>query len=277
MRIHVASDEIWSSLQKENALVNTKMGKNIIIDNITDSLDGIVLTKEGKAPQKEIVFVTDEERASVLDEPVRLHILQVLRSGIKDTLTSEKIDENGDKIIRVRDVRRNALSVVEIVRLSVDCSGTDIDISKNQVYHHLPKLEEEGYVVKYGTVTTGKRTTDYWRRTAQGFVLTKGEWVGGKGTLVKKKTPFVEKMLETFDLKVPAGKKKELIELIIKKTVMQSEWRTKIAELVKGDVADKMVLDQYETLVEYYSLGSKEYVDNIMRIREILFPDEPSI
>ncbi|GAG56258.1 unnamed protein product, partial [marine sediment metagenome] len=56
----------------------------------------------------------------------------------------------------------------------------------------------------------------------------------------------------------------------------QLEWRTKIAELVKGDVADKMILDQYETLVDYYSLGSKEYVDNIMRIREILFPDEPS-
>jgi len=252
------------------------MGKDSI-DNITDNLEDIVLTKAGKAPQKEIVFVTDEERASVLDEPVRLHILQVLRSGIKDTLTSEKIDENGDKIIRVREVRRNALSVVEIVKLSVDCCGPDVDISKNQVYHHLPKLEEEGYVAKYGTVTTGKRTTDYWRRTAKGFVLTKGEWVGGSGVLAKKMTPFVEKMLETFDLNVVEGKRKELLELMIEKSTMQSEWRTKIAELVKGDVADKMVLDQYETLVEYYALGSKEYVDTIMRIRAILFPDEPSI
>ncbi|MCK4567068.1 MAG: hypothetical protein KAU48_07140, partial [Candidatus Thorarchaeota archaeon] len=90
------------------------MGKDII-DNVTDKLEGIVLTKEGKAPQKEIVFVTDEERASVLDEPVRLHILQVLRSGIDDTVTTEKIDENGDRVIRVRDVKRNALSVLEIV------------------------------------------------------------------------------------------------------------------------------------------------------------------
>lgn len=275
MRKGVASDEIWSE-PKKKALVNTKMGKDNI-DNNTDKLKDIVLTKEGKAEQKEIVFVTDEGRASVLDEPVRLHILQVLRSGIEDTITSVKTDESGDKITRVRYVQRNALSVLEIVTLSVDCCGPDVDISKNQVYHHLPKLEEEGYVAKYGTVTTGKRTTDYWRRTAKGFVLTKGEWIGGSGVLAKKMTPFVEKMLETFDLKVSEGERKELLELMIKKTVLQSEWRTKIAELVKGDVADKMILDQYETLVEYYSMGSKEYVDNIMRIRKILFPDEPSI
>ena len=261
----------------ENTLVNTNMGNDNISTEITDSLKGIVLTKEGKAPQKEIVFVTNEERASVLDEPVRLHILQVLRSGIEDKITSEKVDENGDKIIRIRDVKRNTLSVLEIVKLSVDCCGPDVEISKNQVYHHLPKLEEEGYVIKYGTVTTGKRTTDYWRRTAKGFVLTTGEWIGGSGTLVKKMTPWVEKMLDTFDLKVSEDKRKELLTLMTKKTVMQSEWRTKIAELVKGDVADKMVLDQYETLVEYYAMGSKEYVDNIMRIREILFPDDPSV
>jgi len=252
------------------------MGKDNI-DNVTDKLTDIVITKEGKAPQKDYVFVTDEERASVLDEPVRLHILQVLRSGIEDTVTTEKTDENGDKIIRIRDVTRNALSVLEIVTQSVECCGPEIDISKNKVYHHLPILEEDGYVVKYGTVTSGKRTTDYWRRTAKGFILTKGEWIGGSGTYTKKMTPFIETMLETFDLNVAEGEKKELLELEVKRRVMQLEWRTKIAELVKGDVADKMILDQYETLVDYYSMGSKEYVDNIMRIREILFPDESSI
>jgi len=252
------------------------MGKDNI-DNVTDKLTDIVITKEGKAPQKDYVFVTDEERASVLDEPVRLHILQVLRSGIEDTVTTEKTDENGDKIIRIRDVTRNALSVLEIVTQSVECCGPEIDISKNKVYHHLPILEEEGYVVKYGTVTSGKRTTDYWRRTAKGFILTKGEWIGGSGTYTKKMTPFIETMLETFDLNVAEGEKKELLELEVKRRVMQLEWRTKIAELVKGDVADKMILDQYETLVDYYSMGSKEYVDNMMRIREILFPDESSI
>ena len=249
------------------------MGHDNMTTEITDTLKGIELTREGKEPQKEIVFVTDEERASILDEPVRLHILQVLRNGIKDSITSTR-EEEGTKYTTEREVRRNALSVLEIVKLSIECCGPDIEISKNQVYHHLPKLEEYGYVIKYGTVTTGKRTTDYWRRTAKGFVLTKGEWVGGSGTLAKKVKPFVEKMLETFDLDVPENKRKELFELITKRTVMQAQWRTKIAEMVKGDVADKMVLDQYETLLDYYAMGSKEYVDTIMKIREILFPDE---
>lgn len=257
--------------------MNSNMGNDNTTTEITDRLKGIILTKEGKAPEKEIVFVTDDERAAVLDEPVRLHILQVLRNGIRDKITSQKTDANGDTIIKIRDVKRNALSVLEIVKLSVNCCGPDVEISKNQVYHHLPMLEEAGYVIKYGTITTGKRTTDYWRRTAKGFVLTKGEWVGGSGTLAKKMMPFVEKMLETFDLNVSKENRKELLELMTKKTVMQAEWRTKIAELVKGDVADKMILEQYETLLDYYSMGSKEYLENIMKIREILFPDEPSI
>lgn len=254
------------------------MGNDNITTEITDSLKGIELTKEGKEPQKEIVFVTEEERAAVLDEPVRLHILQVLRNGIDDIIVTTRYEQDGKKeSIEKTNVRRDALSVLEIVKRSVECCGLDVDINKNQVYHHLPKLEEYGYVVKYGTVTTGKRTTDYWRRTAKGFVLAKGEWVGGSGTLAKKVKPFVEKMLETFDLDVSRDRRKELFELITKKAVMQSEWRTKIAEMVKGDVADKMILEQYETLLNYYAMGSKEYVETIMKIREILFPHEPAI
>lgn len=244
-------------------------------DEITDSLKGIVLTDEGKKPQREIVFITDDERASILDEPVRYHILQVLREGIDDTRTTESVDENGDKIIRVREIKRDALSVLEIVKLSTECCGPDIEISKNQVYHHLPTLEKGGYVIKYGTVTTGKRTTDYWRRTAKGFVLTKGEWTGGGVTISKKMGPFVETMLQSFDLKVPEEKHKELLELMTKQIVMQSAWRTQIAELVKGDVADKKVLEMYQTLLDYYAAGSKEYADVVMKIREILFPNQP--
>lgn len=257
---------------RQNALVNTEMD-----DEITDSLKGIVLTKEGKIPQKEIVFVTDQERAAVLDEPVRLHILQVIREGIDDTVTTERVDENGDKIIRVREVKRDALSVLEIVKLSTECCGPDVEISKNQVYHHLPTLEKQGYVIKFGTVTTGKRTTDYWRRSAKGFVLTKGEWVGGTGPLAKKMRPYVESMLETFDLKVKDAEKEKLVELLTRNTVMQADWRTEIAELVKGDVANKKVVDMYETLLHYYAMGSKEYVDNVMAIRKILFPKKNSV
>ncbi len=243
-------------------------------DEITDSLKGIVLTDEGRRPQKEIVFVTDQERAVILDEPVRYQILQVLREGVNDTVTTESVDKNGDKIIRVRELKRDALSVIEIVKLSTDCCGPDIEISKNQVYHHLPTLEKGGYVIKYGTVTTGKRTTDYWRRTAKGFVLTKGEWAGGASTLAKMVESFITTMIANFDLKIPKEKRKELQELVMKGELMQAEWRTKIADLVKGDVADKEVLKIYETLLQIYSLGSKEYRDVLLKTRDILFASE---
>ena len=243
-------------------------------DEITDSLKGIVLTDEGRKPQKEIVFITDEERAAILDEPVRYQILQVLREGIDDTVTTERVDESGDKIIRVRELKRDALSVIEIVKLSPNCCGPDVEISKNQVYHHLPTLEKGGYVVKYGTVTTGKRTTDYWRRTAKGFVLTKGEWAGGTPTLAKIVESFITTMLENFDLKIPKEKRKELHELVMKGELMQAEWRTKIADLVKGDVADKDVLKIYETLLQLYAMGSEEYRDVLLKTRDILFASE---
>ncbi len=53
-----------------------------------DALAGIELTEEGKRPQKEIEFVTDEERARELADPVRRQILRVLRTGIEDTQTN---------------------------------------------------------------------------------------------------------------------------------------------------------------------------------------------
>lgn len=243
-------------------------------DAITDSLKGIVLTDEGREPQKELIFITDKERAAILDEPVRYQILQVLRGGIDDTLTSERVDENGDRIIRVREVKRDALSVIEIVKLSSDCCGPDVEISKNQVYHHLPTLEKSGYVIKYGTVTTGKRTTDYWRRTAKGFVLTEGGSTAGTSSLSKEVDSFIATMLETFDLKISNENLKDLRELVIQGELMQAKWRTKIANLVKGDVADKEVLKIYETLLQLYSLGSKEYLDVLMKTRDILFASE---
>lgn len=259
----------------QNALVNNNMGDDHITTEITDSLEGIVLTEEGKVPQKELVFVTNEEIAEVLDELVRYNILQTLRKGIEDTLTTKTVDkETGDTIIRQRVVTRDVLSVVELVKLSPSCCQDSEEITKNQVYHHLPKLIEAGYVIKYGTVTTGKRSTDYYRRTARGFMLTTGAWGTEEKRIREKLEGFIDKMLETFNLKITKKKRDELLSLSIKRTQMQHEWRTKIAEMVNLDIASKETLSMYEMLLDYYSVGSKEYMDTIYRIREILFPNQ---
>jgi len=259
----------------DNALVNTNMGDDNLTTEITDSLEGIVLTKEGKEAQKEIVFVTNEAMAEVLDELVRYNILQTLRKGIEDTLTTRTIDEEtGDTIIRQKVVRRNVLSVVELVKLSPNCCADGEEITKNQVYHHLPKLIEFGYVAKYGTITKGKRSTDYYRRTAKGFMLTTGAWGTEEKRIREKLEKFTNRMFETFNLEVSEEKRKELLELSVKRAQMQHEWRTKIAEMVNLDIASKETLSMYEMLLDYYSVGSKEYMDTIYKIRAILFPEE---
>ena len=251
------------------------MGDDYETTEITDSLEGIVLTKEGKEPQKEIVFVTSEEKADVLDDVVRYNILQTLRRGIEDTQTTRRVDEEtGDIIIRQKVVRRDVLSVVEIVKLSPNCCNESEEITKNQVYHHLPKLIEHGYVIKYGTVTKGKRSTDYYRRTARGFMLTTGAWGTEEKRIREKLEGFTDKMLDTFNIKLSKEKREELIKLSVKRAQMQYSWRTKIAEMVNLDIATKETLSMYEMLLDYYSVGSEEYMDIISRIREILFPEE---
>jgi len=256
-------------------LVNTNMGDDHKATEITDSLEGIVLTEEGRVPQRELVFVTNEEIAEVLDELVRFNILQTLRKGIEDTLTTKAVDkETGDTIIRQKVVTRDVLSVVELVKLSPSCCQDGEEITKNQVYHHLPKLIEAGYVIKYGTVTTGKRSTDYYRRTAKGFMLTTGAWGTEEKRIREKLEGFTDKMLETFNLKITKKKRDELLDLSIKRTQMQHEWRTKIAEMVNLDIASKETLSMYEMLLDYYSVGSKEYMDTIYKIRAILFPED---
>lgn len=257
-----------------NALVSSNMGDDYATTEITDSLEGIVLTKEGKEPQKELVFVTSDERAEVLDEPVRYNILQTLRKGIEDTVTTKTVDaDTGDTIIRQRVVTRDALSVVEIVKMSPKCCIEGEEITKNQVYHHLPKLIEHGYVIKYGTTTTGKRSTDYYRRTAKGFMLTTGAWGTEEKRIREKLEGFTDKMLETFNLKISKDKREELVNLSVKRAQMQHRWRTKIAEMVNLDIATKETLAMYEMLLDYYSVGFEEYMETIQRIREILFPE----
>ncbi|MHA2214154.1 MAG: hypothetical protein ACW992_13420 [Candidatus Thorarchaeota archaeon] len=217
------------------------------------------MSKEAKKAVTDIEFVRDPARASELDDTVRVQILKVLREGIDDTITSEsKDEETGDRIIRQREIKRHALSVVE-------------KISKNQVYHHMPKLIDAGYVIKFGTVTKGNRTTDYYRRTSKGFVVTISHLGAEDKTARRKLTTFVEEMDASFSLNLSDDQKKEVIDLWAELNALQSQGREKVVSLIKGDVADKQVLKQYDTLVELYSFGNERVVEIFQKIRSIVF------
>lgn len=241
-------------------------------ENKPDSLKDIELTKEGEITIKEFEFIHDEKRSRELDEPVRLAILQILRKGIPDTITTRtKDEETGDTIIRQKEVLRDTLSVVEIVKLSGEDEYYD-EVTKNQVYHHLPKLIEANYVVKFGTVTTGKRTTDYYRRTAKGFIVT--TTTGADEKLLRRKSEeYIVHLLQNFDIDMTEAEKKEFIDLRYRSFMKQLEGRQKIAKMVKIDVANKKVLHFYDFLLDLYSLGSDEVIDIWRKMRKLLFKD----
>ncbi len=246
---------------------------NTVFENETDTLKDIVLTKEGKTPQKEVEFVYDKQKCDELAEPVRFQIVQVLRQGIDDTQTTEDFnEETNERIIRQKMVKRNTMSVVEIVKASTQSDCCEV-ITKNQLYHHLPKLIESGYVIKYGTVTTGKRTTDYYRRTAKGFMLLGADPSADEDHIRRKISEGREKIVSIFDLNISPESSNELSELWVKSTQLQMEYRVKIAKMIRGDVADSEVLELFELMLNIYSMGSDEYVQIQRRMQEILFSD----
>ena len=267
-----ANHDIQLGNAVDNEVVN--LGNiNTVFEEKTDTLKDIVLTKEGKKPQKEIEFIYDKQKCDVLAEPVRRQVIQVLRQGIDDTQTIENFnEETNERIIRQRMVKRNIMSVVEIVKASTQSDCCEV-ITKNQLYHHIPKLIDGGYVIKYGTVTTGKRTTDYYRRTSKGFMLLGADPSADEEHIRRKISEGREKIASIFDIDISPESGNELSELWLKSAQLQMEHRVRIAKMIRGDVADSEVLELFELMLNIYSMGSDEYVQIQRRMQKILFSD----
>lgn len=247
------------------------MAHEVMFTEETDSLEGIELTPEGEKPQKEIEFVTDENRSEVLDDPVRLEIIKILRRGIQDTQTSQEFnEEKNETIIRKKEVRRNIMSVTEIVKASEENDQLE-KVTKNQAYYHIPKLIESGFVIKYGTVQTGDRTTDYYRRTARSFVLTAGKMVSAEEEVRKRSEKHVERYSRVFDLGLSEDEKDKLVNHLVKAERIINKARPKIAKMITGDVADSEVIDMYMWLLRIHAFGSEEWVNIQREMHHLLF------
>jgi DNA-binding transcriptional ArsR family regulator len=242
---------------------------------LTDTLARIELTEEGQVDGKPLVpegqkIVRDEEIGKIMLEPVRSKIMKLLYEGIKDTHTKEEFDEeSGERIIREKTVKREALSVAEIVNLSEEMFP-DEPISKNQVYHHLPLLIDGGYVVKFGTVTKGKRTTDYYIRTHCGFIIATEP--SDKEYAKRKAKKRLEGILRSFALKLDDAQRAELENLMGKVLHIWLGASEEITGMVTGDVADKSLIEAYNWLLDVYAADNQEYIKLMMRIRKIIFP-----
>ena len=106
----------------------------------TDAIKGIVLENKTHRPVKRVEFLHKKDRVSAMHHPARLQILQILREGIDDTVTTETFDEDTrERVIRQLVVKRNILSVNEIIKISNENNGFE-PLTKNQIYHHMPEM-----------------------------------------------------------------------------------------------------------------------------------------
>jgi DNA-binding transcriptional ArsR family regulator len=234
-----------------------------------DQIKNLKITEQGKNTIKKIDFVYDQKRIEILHNPVRLLILQILRDGVDDTLTEESYDHE-TKILHTKrkSVKRQAMSVLEIIRASKN-SKTHNKLTKNQMYHHLPLLEEGGFVVKCGVVTTGKRTTDYYRRTAENFVTYGLHHDPEKyGRSIEDE---IAKTLPAFNFNLAENKKNELSKLLVETEVMRLKWAPVVESLIVEDIAQNRLIDMFDKLLWIYSTGEEDFMNNMEKIRSLIF------
>jgi DNA-binding transcriptional ArsR family regulator len=235
---------------------------------LPDTLREIKLTKEGKILQKKIDYVDDEERVKILHDAVRIQILQILNDGIEDKITTESFDEStGERIIREKIVTRNAMSVHEIINKSKDAEEFDV-ITKNQLYHHLPVLIDSDFVIKYGVVTKGGRSTDYYRRTADNFV-TFGMHYDPKG-FQKAVYQETNEVLSLFNFDFSHEQQEEFLKLIVDAEMLRLKWVKELQNKVQADITVSKAVELFEWLLWIYATGDSEYNHIIDRIRNLI-------
>lgn len=236
-----------------------------------DTIVGIKLSPEGKKEQKQAIFITDLEEAKIIEHPVRMAIITILSKGIIDNITTKFVDSSSNaSTITTSPTQRTILSVIEIVKVSKEYDDI-LNLTRNQVNHHLPKLVEKKFVHKYGTVTTGKRKTHYYRRAAKQYVVTMGTPYYNEKWLEQRESERLERTLRAFDIDLSKKEKMELTRLLTKSEILKDNWRAKIANLTRGDLTEPNITDMYHWLIDAYAMGSQEYLDIHQRIREILF------
>jgi hypothetical protein len=238
------------------------------------AISGIELTERGRQPQSGAIFITDIQLASEFEQEPRISISQILGRGISDFVVQVSVDEKtGVRTIKEIPTTRYALSVSEIVELSKQHKDLQA-VTRNQVNHHIRKLEELGFVHKYGTLWVGKRAIDYYRRSSKYVVVTMATPYFDEGFLIDREGKRMDRTLEVFNIKLNSKARSEVVKLLTKSEILKDSWRGIIAGLVRADVTDPGVVNMYHWLLDAYAMGNDEYIEIWRKIRQILFGAE---
>ncbi len=249
---------------------------------LPDALKGIKLTKEGKKPMQKLMVVGDNEKADVLSDSARINIMSILRIGIPDKITTRTVDtETGDTVIRERNITRHAMSVVEMVNRSND-SSLDLDsVTMSQIYHHLPKLVENGYIIKYGTVTKGLRKTDFYQRTAELIIFIPNADTsfadGDKHDQIMRRQyrVYIDKLVELFNVKLTEEEYEKGIDLLIERNNIENQSDTidRIQRMAMRDIAAPYDLILFLEMISLYHMSNPAWLDVSTRLRKLFYKD----
>jgi DNA-binding transcriptional ArsR family regulator len=235
----------------------------------TDTIKGIEPTAKITKPAKRVEFLHQKERVSALHHPARLQILQILKEGIDDTITTESFDnDNRERLIRQLIVKRNILSVNEIIKISNEVKEFK-PLTKNQIYHHLPEMIKADLVELYGVLSKGKRKTDYYRRSADNFVTFGLHYEPERyKDAVRKET---ENILSLFNLNLLETERKTFLDLAVKSEVMKLEGAKAVENLVSDDITDAKAVEMLGWFLWVYATGREEYMQLLDQVRKIVF------
>ncbi len=238
---------------------------------LPDSISKIVLTDEGCRPQRGAIFITDIQLASEYEQGPRIVIAKILGLGVSDFIIETVVDDKtGVRTITEIPTTRYAMSVSEIVKASQE-SDDFSNLTRNQVHHHIRKMEELGFIHKYGTLWIGKRGIDYYRRSSKYIVVTMATPHFDEAFLLDREGKRLEKTLDVFNIKLNVNEKKQIVKLLTRSEILKDNWRGMISNLAREDVTNPEVVSMYYWLLDAYAMGDDEYVEIWRSIREILF------
>jgi DNA-binding MarR family transcriptional regulator len=198
-----------------------------------------------------LVQIHDLPSEIIESHRVRPAIMKILRAGIPDEKESGRL--------------RHALNTKEIRRTLLDREG--IKMSQHNLYFHLNKLEEIGYIKVVARLLEGRHNVAYYGRTARSILrrdteesLEKYErWFQEMGKVAKVKRP-------EFDMARLEGLAEEYLEIMRRRDRAQGEWMASNERLIyEGEIDSYSIFGLIQTM----DVMDSEYIGFIKKVREL--------
>ncbi|MFB0557784.1 MAG: hypothetical protein ACETVY_01585 [Candidatus Bathyarchaeia archaeon] len=182
---------------------------------------------------------------------VRPAIMKILRAGITDEKESRRL--------------RHALNTKEIIRTLLDREG--IKMSQHNLYFHLNKLEEIGYIKVGARILEGRHNVAYYGRTARTILrrdteesLEKYErWFQEMGRLAKAKRP-------EFELDQLEGLAEDYLGIMRRRDRAMGEWMASNEEMIYEGGIDIYSIFKF---IQAMDVMDPEYIGFIKKVREL--------